>query len=103
MKPVDHMPDEWSCVLQKAFAHVTKFFSDDHLLALHDIKRALVSGRVVAMVRPLTDISKGCVLPVEFWQKHKLSSIGLKFDSDFYSRGLCRSNCKDQCQTQQDQ
>lgn len=76
MKPVDR-PDEWDCVLRKAFAHVTSFFGGDYEAALHAIKQALVSGRIAAMVRPLTDLSKGFVLSVEFWQPPRLSSVGL--------------------------
>jgi hypothetical protein len=76
MKPVDHMPDEWNWTLKKVFAHVTKIFGDDHSLALSDIKQALANGWVRAVVRPLTDNSKWRELPIEFWQTHKLSSVG---------------------------
>jgi hypothetical protein len=73
MKPADHMPPVLA--LTKVFAHVTEVFGGDWSLALSDIKRALADGQVRATVRRLTD-SKGRELPVEFWQTHKLSSIG---------------------------
>ena len=75
--PIEALPDEWNCVLKKAFAHVTKFFGGDYEASLHAIKQALVSGRIAAMVRPLADFSNGYVLSVEFWQPPRLSSVGL--------------------------
>jgi hypothetical protein len=73
MKPVDHTPGEW-LPLKKVFANVTKISGDDAVLALHDIKRRLANGEVVAMVRTLTS-NIGQELPATFWQAHRFSSV----------------------------
>jgi hypothetical protein len=74
--PFDPMPDEWDCVLQKAFTEVTKFRGGEWRLAFYDIKQALADGRLPAAVRSLTDSRKWRELPIEFWQTARLSSSG---------------------------
>lgn len=75
MTPVDHMPPgEW-LALKLIFAHVTKVFGDDYAAAVKEINRELANGRVRAMVRTLIN-GKEDDLPVEFWETHKVSSIG---------------------------
>lgn len=73
MKPVD-MPGEWRA-LKRVFARVTEVFGDDYEAAVKDINRELANGRARAMVRSLIN-GEGHELPVEFWQAHKVSSIG---------------------------